>query len=125
MSLSINSTIFINENSSLLFNNGNINFITKYSIYIYNNSLINLNVTDSNTLFFQTNYGCNYNNKTKLYIYDNSIISTINGAKIKYYGSDIFILSSTSIINSSVSTIIISEQCSNLNSLLIGGTKEI
>ena len=54
---------------------------------------------------FQTNYECNYNNNSKLYIYDNSIMSTINGAKIKYYGSDIFILSSTSIINASSTTI--------------------
>ena len=53
LSLSINSTMFINENSSLLFNDCNIHFISKYSMYIYNNSLINLNGKDSNTLFFK------------------------------------------------------------------------
>ena len=80
MRLWMHSTIFINENSSLLFNDCNIHFISKYSMYIYNNSLIYLNGKDSNTLVFQTNYGYNYiNNKNKLYIYENSIISTING----------------------------------------------
>ena len=45
-----------------------------------------------------------------IYMYDNSIVSTINSAKIKYYGSDVFISSSTSIITSSSSMLITSQQ---------------
>ena len=52
---------------------------------------------------------------------ENGVISTINAMQIKYHGSHTFTSSSTSIMNPPSSTIA-SEQSSNLNSSLIGGT---
>eukprot|EP01083_Nonionella_stella_P203089 741339_1 len=112
--LSAGNIHFISTSS---FTAGNIHFICKSSIYLQNASSIVLNGTSSNYLLFETNYNCmNYN--STLYIMDQSSICTINGAQIKYYGSDLNIYG---IMNASGSSIIISEQCDASNSMLIGG----
>ncbi len=83
---------------------------------------------NSNNLFFNTDYNCNDNINGTLQICDGCFVQTSGNTSIKYYGGDLQILgnnSQTTYINSSQSTILISERCSIKNSFLIGGDNQI
>ena len=56
----------------------------------------------------------------------NTLINSISGTIIEYYGGDIMFNNvTTTKINSTQSSIIISQRCSSSNSILIGGETEI
>eukprot|EP01083_Nonionella_stella_P119402 356888_1 len=94
--------------------NQSINVITTDSIILTDNA----SITSTAQLFMQTNLACQYN-ASKLSICDGCAIVAPN---YEYYGSDLEIASSSSIINATNSSIMISERCSTRYSMAIGGS---
>ena len=107
------------KNNQNIFYNMNINLISNSDILFINNSSFLLNADSSNTLFIQTNKNCNNINNSSLSICNNCHISTNSGSIFKYYGGDLKLFGGY--INSSNSSIILSERCSTTYSMAIGG----
>ena len=125
------NTIYINGLSlltsftkSLYIYSSQIFIISSESIFnsmnLYLLSLGNITLFSSSSILLNENCLSSVGN---LYLSSSTSISTINGATITYYGGDLTITNNTSsYINSSLSTIIISERCSTNYSMTIGGT---
>ncbi len=114
--------IIVLSSSSSSFTNINIDLKSNTDIIMLYSSSLVLIGNNNYQLLLQSDLDCNSPNGS-LILQSYSFISTNLGASIVYYGGDISFKNSTSYINSSSSTITISEQCSTTNSMLIGGTR--
>eukprot|EP01084_Bolivina_argentea_P256760 432410_1 len=114
--------IIFNENIEPIFNNMNLNLISNNIIKCYSSSALLSNSNSSYKLFLQTNKYCLKTGEASLTMLSTTFLKTLGGSMIEYYGGDILFTDTTSYINSTESTIIISERCSSTYSMAIGGT---
>ena len=99
----------------------NINLISNNKISFKTKSSLLLSANSSYKIFLQTNKYCLKSSISSLILTSSTYISTTGGSIIEYDGGDISFADTSSYINSSSSTIKISERCSSNYSMAIGG----
>ncbi|MCP4243751.1 MAG: hypothetical protein GY772_24625, partial [bacterium] len=123
----LSASIVVYGGSSLIFNSMDLHWETTGDILLLDNGTsIKLALGAANTLWLETDSDCAAKNGT-LQICDGCSVSTTGNSPIVYHGGDLVLLGnatagSVAALNSTQSSITLSERCSATNSLLIGGS---